>query len=56
MNIMANTRFFVPRTQLQDLTIGKMYPIEYTQEGRQIKDDKGENRIVHPLPSELWVE
>lgn len=49
-------RYFVPKTQLFHLTIGRKYLITYTKEGRQIKDDRGVERTVIPLPSEIEGE
>lgn len=49
-------RYFVPHSQLFHLTIGKKYLITYTKDGRQIKDDKGVERIVKPLPYEIEGE
>ena len=46
-------RYFVPKTQLFHLTIGRKYLITHIKEGRQIKDDRGIERIVRPIPSEI---
>jgi hypothetical protein len=52
----AFVRYFVPQTELFHLTIGKKYLITYTKDGRQIKDDRGIERIIRPLPSEIEGE
>lgn len=49
-------RYFVPSSQLFDLTIGKKYLIKYTNKGREIVDDRGVKRIIKPLRSEIEVE
>lgn len=45
--------YFVPQTQLFNLTVGQKYLIKYTEYGKQIRDDNGIERIVIPIPCEI---
>ena len=46
-------KYFTPSIQLYYLTIGKKYQMKYIGNERWIIDDRGHDRFINPLPSEI---